>query len=81
MRAAKGLSQEAVALEAHSTRAYVSNIETGDFSPTVDFLDKLALALDVDVAEFLAKPPAGETEAPPIPRGKSRKAIDWPDQF
>lgn len=36
-------------------RAYMSNIEAGKGNPTLDTIEKIAKALDVDVGELLKK--------------------------
>ena len=52
-RQAKGLSQEALALEAGMKRSYVSELERGLRNPSVRALGRLAAALSVDPASRL----------------------------
>lgn len=52
-RQAKGLSQEALALEAGMKRSYVSELERGLRNPTVRALGRLADALCVDPGSLL----------------------------
>jgi transcriptional regulator with XRE-family HTH domain len=47
LRKQKGLSQEELALQAGVNRNYVGQIEREEKSPTVDILEKLAVALEV----------------------------------
>lgn len=47
-RQKKGLSQEALALEAGLSRNSISKIETGQVSPTIQTLEKIAKALGID---------------------------------
>jgi len=54
LRIERGVSQENLAVDTSVDRTYVSGIERQEFNPTIDILDRLALALHVDVAEFLA---------------------------
>lgn len=53
LRAARGLSQEALAVDARVAAPYLSGIERGLVNPTVDVLDRLADALGVEVDVLL----------------------------
>lgn len=52
IRRSKGFSQEKVALIANLTTSYIGQVERGVKSPTVDSLEKIALALNVNVFDF-----------------------------
>ena len=52
IRHAKGLSQEELADRAGINRNYVGMLESEQRGATVDMLEKLALALDVEPAVF-----------------------------
>ena len=56
LRHAKGLSQEALAYEADIDRTYISALERGVYSATIDMVAKLASVLDVEAAELLQRP-------------------------
>ncbi len=56
LRKQKGLTQEVLADEARINRNYVGQIEREEKSPTVDMIEKLAIALDVDPAALLVRP-------------------------
>jgi transcriptional regulator with XRE-family HTH domain len=71
LRVKRGLSQEALAVDAGVDRSYVGRIERGVENPTVETLDRVASALDVAVAELLLVPKAGEK--PPTTLRKGRK--------
>lgn len=71
LRVERGLSQEALAVDAGVDRGYVSGIERGTFNPTLEILDRLAAALSVDVGEFLVLPAADA--APPVPLRAGRR--------
>lgn len=73
LRVERGLSQEALAVDADVDRGYVSGIERGSFNPTVDVLERLANALNADIAEFFAQPPEGDAPPEPLRSGR-RKA-------
>jgi transcriptional regulator with XRE-family HTH domain len=57
LRAARGLSQEALAWEAGLSRGHMNEIEAGRASARVDTLCKLAKALGCEPAELLKAPP------------------------
>lgn len=52
-RQARGLSQEALALQADVDRTYISALERGVYSATIDMIEKLAGVLEVDAASLL----------------------------
>ncbi|MBC2665713.1 helix-turn-helix transcriptional regulator [Novosphingobium flavum] len=55
LRVARGLSQEALADSASIARSYVSALERGRYSASVDRLDKLAAELGVETYVLLMK--------------------------
>lgn len=70
IRVERGLSQEVLAVDADVDRTYVSGIERGSFNPTVDVLDRLATALNIDVVELLTQPDADEQAPKPMRSGR-----------
>lgn len=52
LRVAKGLSQEGLAVEAKVERSHLGKIERKKLSPTLEVIDRLALALGVGVADL-----------------------------
>lgn len=69
LRIDRQVSQENLAVDAAVDRTYVGGIERQEFNPTVDILDRLALALRVDLAELFV-PVDGSSPAPaPLKRG------------
>ena len=60
VRQAKGLSQEALALEAEVDRTYVSQIERGVCNPSLRVLYQIASTLKVPVADLLRVPDRGK---------------------
>ncbi len=70
LRVAKGLSQEALAVDANVDRSYISGIEGGSFNPSIGVLDSLAAALGADVAEFLIEPAPGDPVPQPLTPGR-----------
>lgn len=53
IRLAKGLSQEDLAEESGLHRTYVSSVERGERNISVDNMEKLARALNVDIRKLL----------------------------
>jgi transcriptional regulator with XRE-family HTH domain len=53
LRKKQGLSQEELAYRASIDRGYISSIERGVYAVTIDILDRLARALDVEAWELL----------------------------
>ena len=53
LRRAKGLSQEAFADEAGIHRTYISDLERGARNPTIEVVERLALALGVKLGALL----------------------------
>jgi transcriptional regulator with XRE-family HTH domain len=56
----RGLSQEALAVDAGIDRTYVSRLERGLENPTVAILEKLARALASNIEELFTAPRAEE---------------------
>ncbi len=52
IRLEKGLSQEALALEADLDRTYIPSIEKGKRNVSLEVIYKLAKALNIDIADF-----------------------------
>jgi transcriptional regulator with XRE-family HTH domain len=61
-RNAKGLSQEALAYEAGIDRTYISALERGVYSATIDMVGKLAAVLEIEASALL------ERQTKPRPR-------------
>lgn len=56
-RKVRGLSQEALAHRADIDRTYVSSLERLKYSATLDMIELLASALDIDPLLLLGPPP------------------------
>ena len=70
LRVGRGLSQEALAVDADIDRTYVSRLERGLENPTVAILEKLAFALGSDISEFFKEPLRGEAAPRPLKAGR-----------
>lgn len=74
IRTLRGITQENLAVDANVDRTAISGIERADYNPSIDLLDKLADALQVDVLDLLAVLPEGMDEPKPMKAG--RKPVD-----
>ncbi|WP_234054026.1 MULTISPECIES: helix-turn-helix domain-containing protein [unclassified Xanthobacter] len=57
-RLAKGLSQEELAHRAGIDRTYISSLERCVYNASIDVVDRLASALELDAAVLLKRPAA-----------------------
>lgn len=73
LRTARGVSQESLAADTGIDRAYISTLETGQGNATVDLLERIARALDVDLVEFFAPPKPGAERPKALPAGRRAK--------
>ncbi len=53
MRAAAGVAQEALALDAGMDRSYLGKVERGERQPSLDMVFRLAAVLDVTPGELV----------------------------
>jgi transcriptional regulator with XRE-family HTH domain len=72
LRVAQNLSQEKLAADADVDRAYVGRLERAIENPTVGVLERLAAALEVNLAEFFQPPKPGEGQLKPLPGGRRK---------
>jgi transcriptional regulator with XRE-family HTH domain len=68
LRAERGLSQEEMAHLADIDRTYVSALERGVYAASLDVLEQIARALNVEPADLLATSPKGSVPATPTRR-------------
>lgn len=74
LRVARGIAQEALAVDAGVDRTYVSRVERNLENPTVTVLERLAKALDVGIVELFAVPEAGAEPPATLPKGRRSRA-------
>jgi transcriptional regulator with XRE-family HTH domain len=70
LRAERGISQERLAADTDVDRAYVSELEREQGNATVDLLDRLAQALNVEIGEFFIRPGHGAERPRALPSGR-----------
>jgi len=73
LRVARGLTQEALAIDAGIDRGYVSQIETKTHNPSVGVLDKIAIGLGIDIAELFEQPDPKVGVSKGLPSGRKRR--------
>ncbi len=78
LRVAKGLAQDALAVDAEIDRTYVSRLERNQENPTVAVLERIAKALDAEIVEFFAVPRSGTKPPEVLPKGRKPKRLERP---
>lgn len=61
-RLAAGLSQEELAHRAHLDRTYVSSLERGRYSASIDKIESLSVALGIEASALLVIPSAANED-------------------
>ena len=79
LRAASGLSLDALAHKSGVSRSNISLIERGQSSPTAVVLDKLSSALGVSVASMFEAAPGASPPAAPSPLARVADQPVWSD--
>ncbi len=62
LRREQGLSQEALAHAADISRGYMGKIENGKYAASLDVIEKIAKALDLEPCELLTRQQSVEVE-------------------
>lgn len=73
IRSNQGITQENLAVDANVDRTAISGIETGDYKPTIDLLERLAEALSIDIVDLVSKVPDGAQAPRPMRAGRKPK--------
>lgn len=71
IRVERGLSQEALAVDAEIDRTYVSRLERNLENPTIGVLERVARALDCEIGEFFTN--GGTGKLPTLKPGRKSK--------
>lgn len=72
-RVDRGLSQEALAVDAEIDRTHVSRLERSLENPTLAVLERLAKALRVSICALLEAPPRGAPAPKLLSKGRKPK--------
>ncbi len=68
-RAAK-LSQEELAHRSVIDRTYISSLERGVYAASIDVVDRLATALQIQASDLLIRPPPARARKAPVLGGE-----------
>ena len=77
LRVERGLAQEALAVDAGIDRTYVSRLERNLENPTINVIERLALALGVEIVELFAPIEPG-SEPPKLKSGRKKRQAARP---
>jgi len=77
LRAAQGLSLDALATRSGVSRSMISLVERGESSPTAVVLEKLATGLGVVLADLFDAPAAAKADSGPVARREAQP--EWRD--
>jgi transcriptional regulator with XRE-family HTH domain len=73
LRVLRGISQEALAIDAEIDRTYVSRLERALENPTVAVLERLANALDAEIVELFDGARVARGPIRPLPSGRRKR--------
>ena len=75
LRVLRGLSQEALAVDAEVDRTYVSRLERGIENPTIGVLERLSKALGSEIADLFNMKLGARGPVSPLPGGRTRRKL------
>jgi len=73
IRVAKHISQDELALRSGVERAYVGHVERATKNPTIKTVEKLALALECEIAELFSAISEEDDQITTLPPGRRNK--------
>ena len=65
-RRAARLSQEELAHRSDIDRTYISSLERSVYAASIDVIDRLAAALEIQAADLLVRPPSARARKAPV---------------
>jgi transcriptional regulator with XRE-family HTH domain len=74
LRVLRSLSQETLAFDAEVDRTYVSRLERGIENPTIAVLERLSIAMDVDIAELFDAARVARGPVKPLRSGRHKRS-------
>jgi transcriptional regulator with XRE-family HTH domain len=69
-RRAARLSQEELAHRSDLDRTYISSLERSVYAASIDVVDRLAIALEIQAADLLVRPPSARARKAPAVVGE-----------
>jgi transcriptional regulator with XRE-family HTH domain len=69
-RRAARLSQEELAHRSNLDRTYISSLERSVYAASIDVVDRLAAALEIQAADLLVRPPSARARKAPVLDGE-----------
>jgi transcriptional regulator with XRE-family HTH domain len=69
-RRAARLSQEELAHRSDIDRTYISSLERSVYAASIDVVDRLAAALEIQAADLLVRPPPARARKSPVLGGE-----------
>jgi transcriptional regulator with XRE-family HTH domain len=69
-RRAARLSQEELAHRSDIDRTYISSLERSVYAASIDVIDRLAAALEIQAADLLVRPPSARARKAPVLDGE-----------
>jgi transcriptional regulator with XRE-family HTH domain len=69
-RRAARLSQEELAHRSDIDRTYISSLERSVYAASIDVVDRLAVALEIQAADLLVRPPSARARRAPVLGGE-----------
>ncbi|MFZ0601526.1 MAG: helix-turn-helix transcriptional regulator [Roseiarcus sp.] len=69
-RRAARLSQEELAHRSDIDRTYISSLERSVYAASIDVVDPLAVALEIQAADLLVRPPSARARKAPVLDGE-----------
>ena len=69
-RRAARLSQEELAHRSDIDRTYISSLERSVYAASIDVVDRLAAALEIQAADLLVRPPSALARKAPVLDGE-----------
>ena len=74
LRVSRKVTQENLAVDAQVDRTVISDLERGKHNASIDLMDRLAIALSIDISEFFSEPLPSEGNPEPMKAGRKPKA-------
>ena len=69
-RRAARLSQEELAHRSDIDRTYISSLERSVYAASIDVVDRLAAALEIQASDLLVRPPSARASKSPVLGGE-----------